>query len=202
MPVRPVQLGHVVYRTRRFEAMLKWYITVFGGTVQYRNPALAFLAYDEDHHRLAFIDLDTIAHGTEDRDARGQMGVDHIAYDIASLADLLDNYAELKGAGIKPYWCVNHGISASLYYADPDGNQMEFSVDAFPSKAECSAYLKGPEMGANPVGVEFDPEDWLSKLRCGVRTEELLKIDSTAPVSPIRGAIDALGVARAGGGAV
>ena len=57
------------------------------------------------------------------------MGVDHVAYEVASLTDLLETWEDLKGKGIAPYWCVNHGMSASLYYADPDGNQMEFSVD-------------------------------------------------------------------------
>ncbi len=48
MPVVPKQLAHVVYRTRRFEQMLAWYAKVFGAKVQYRNPALAFLTFDDD----------------------------------------------------------------------------------------------------------------------------------------------------------
>ena len=50
-------------------------------------------------------------------------------------------------------------MSASLYYADPDGNQMEFSVDCFGTKEECSDYWSGSAIGDNPVGVEFDPDD-------------------------------------------
>ncbi len=46
-------------------------------------------------------------------------------------------------------------MSASLYYADPDGNQMEFSVDCFADKADCTAYFKGEAIGQNPVGVEY-----------------------------------------------
>jgi len=34
---------YVVYRTRRFDQMVRWYQTVFGAKVQYQNPALAFL---------------------------------------------------------------------------------------------------------------------------------------------------------------
>ena len=41
--IRPTKFAHVVYRTRRFEQMLHWYGTVFGATVQYQNPGLAFL---------------------------------------------------------------------------------------------------------------------------------------------------------------
>ena len=59
------------------------------------------------------------------------VGVDHVAYTYGSLNHLLENYAWLKERGIKPYWCIHHGITVSMYYADPDGNQMEFQVDCF-----------------------------------------------------------------------
>jgi catechol 2,3-dioxygenase-like lactoylglutathione lyase family enzyme len=171
--------------------MLEWYETVFGATVVYRNPALAFLAYDEEHHRFAFADLDVIAPGGEPDD-RGTVGVDHVAYDLSTMRALLEAYAELKQAGIQPYWCVNHGMSASLYYADPDGNQMEFSVDCFGTKEECSAYWSGPAIDENPVGVEFDPDEWLERLCAGESERKLLKIDPEGEVSPIRGALQSM----------
>jgi len=191
MPATPTQLAHVVYRTRRFQEMLSWYTKVFGATVQYQNPALAFLTFDHEHHRFAFADLGMIRPDEEDKDDRGMIGVDHVAWEYASLGDLLENYAELKAAGIQPYWAVNHGMSASLYYADPDGNQMEFTVDCFPTKAEAAAYFHGDQIGSNPVGAEYDPDDWLEKLRNGCSEAELLQIDMAAGVSPIRGAMTA-----------
>jgi len=53
-PIRPKAFVHVVYRTRRFEQMLRWYETVFDARIQYQNPALAFLTYDDEHHRVVF----------------------------------------------------------------------------------------------------------------------------------------------------
>ncbi len=190
MPVAPNGLVHVVYRTRRFEEMLAWYAKVFGATLQYQNPALAFLTFDDEHHRFAFADLDVIRpdDGIE-KDDRGLIGVDHVAWEYPSMRALLENYEELKDSGIIPYWAVNHGMSASLYYADPDGNQMEFSVDVYPTKEECTAYFKGEDIGQNPVGTEYDPDEWLARLRAGTPEAELLKMDFTAPVSPIRGAM-------------
>jgi catechol-2,3-dioxygenase len=169
--------------------MLAWYAIVFGATIQHRDPALAFLTFDDEHHRFAFANLDVIRPESVETDKRGMIGVDHVAYEYGSLKGLLENYAELKAAGILPYWCVNHGLSASLYYADPDGNQMEFAVDAFPSKDECAAYIRGPGMQTNPVGVEFDPDAWLAKLRGGTPESGLMKIDPAGAISPIRGAI-------------
>ncbi len=36
--IRPAKFVHVVYRTRRFEQMLRWYQTVFDAKVQHQNP--------------------------------------------------------------------------------------------------------------------------------------------------------------------
>jgi catechol 2,3-dioxygenase-like lactoylglutathione lyase family enzyme len=133
MTVRPSKFVHVVYRTRRFEQMLAWYKTVFGATVQYQDAAIAFLTYDEEHHRFAFVNMDLIDPGGGGPDDRGVIGVDHVAYTYDSLTDLFDSYAELMADGITPYWCIHHGITASMYYGDPDGNQMEFQVDCLPT---------------------------------------------------------------------
>ena len=191
MTIAPSSLVHVVYRTRRFEEMLAWYATVFGAHIQYRNPALAFLTFDDEHHRFAFADLGVIRPHEQDQDDRGMIGIDHVAWEYGALRDLLENYAELKRKGILPYWAVHHGMSASLYYSDPDGNQMEFTVDAFTTKAEGSAYFSGSQIGENPVGVEYDPDDWLTRLRDGQGESELLSFDSQGAVSPIRGAMTA-----------
>ena len=73
MPTTPTQLAHVVYRTRRFEEMLRWYSTVCGARIQYQNPALAFLTFDDEHHRFAFADLGVIRPDEDDKDDRGMI---------------------------------------------------------------------------------------------------------------------------------
>lgn len=185
------KLAHVVYRTRQLDVMLQWYQAVFRASIVYRNPALAFLSFDEDHHRLAFADLTVIAPDGEDA-AQAPVGVDHVAYEVSSLTALLETWEALTAKGIAPYWCVNHGMSASLYYADPDGNQIEFSVDCFASKGECRDYFQSEVIGANPVGTEYDPAQWLARLRAGTSETELLAVDLAAPISPIRGRMEAL----------
>ena len=139
--VRPAKFVHVVYRTRRFEQMVRWYRTVFDAKVQHQNPALAFLTYDDEHHRFAFANLDVIQPGGGEADRRGIVGVDHVACTYASLDDLFSNYVQLKALGIEPYWCIHHGITVSMYYGDPDGNQMEFQVDSYASSDEANAFM-------------------------------------------------------------
>ncbi len=186
---RTPRLAHVVYRTRRFAQMLAWYKEVFGATVQHQNPVVAFLTCDDEHHRFAFIDLSVVQPDSEESDKHGLVGVDHIAYTYRSLDDLFESYTRLKSNGIPPYWCIHHGLTVSMYYADPDGNQLEFQVDCFESAEQSNAYIRGPSFGINPVGVEFDPEDWLTQVRQGTSLSDFLVRRVHEPVSPIRGAL-------------
>lgn len=186
--IQPTKFAHVFYRTRRFEQMLQWYKTVFGARVQYQNPGLAFLTYDDEHHRFAFANMALFRPDCAETERQGAIGVDHVAYTCASLRDLLENYARLKEESINPYWCIHHGITVSLYYADPDGNQMEFQVDSYSSSEEATTFMH-ELFSANPLGVEFDPEDWLARLRAGTPESELLLRQVHEPVSPLRGEI-------------
>lgn len=188
--IRPRMFSHVVYRTRRFDQMLAWYLQVFGARVRHQNPALAFLTYDDEHHRIALADLDVLqpgdTPGEAPKDKQGLVGVDHVAYTIASLEQLVDHYEQLRQLGIKPYWCVHHGVTISMYYADPDGNQSEFQVDCFDSSEHANAFMSGPEFEQNPIGVEFDPDQLLRRRKVG-RIDDFLRRTVHQPVSPIRG---------------
>ena len=75
-----------------------------------------------------------------------------------------------------------------MYYADPDGNQMEFQVDCYGSNEEANAFMQGPHFSANPIGVEYDPQEWLCRLRAGEPAADLLVRKVHQPVSPVRGA--------------
>jgi len=186
------RLAHVVYRTRKFEQMLVWYKEMFHARVQHQNPVMAFLTYDDEHHRLAFIDLAIVQPDTDESEKYGLVGIDHVAYTYQSLEDLFENYVRLKSKDVLPYWCIHHGLTISMYYADPDGNQTEFQVDCFESKKECNDYICGPNFATNPVGVEFDPEDWLSQVRAGASFSDFLVRQEHEPISPIRGALGAV----------
>lgn len=184
---RPQKFAHIVYRTRRFEQMLHWYMAVFDAKVQHQDPVLAFLTYDDEHHRFAFVNLSVLQPDASQAEGQRMVGVDHVAYTYASLDQLLDNYEELKSLGVTPYWCIHHGITISMYYADPDGNQMEFQTECFQSSDAANAFMAGPGFAQNPIGVEFDPEEMLTRRREG-RLAGVLTREVHQPVSPIRGA--------------
>lgn len=160
--VAPVQLAHVVRRTARFAAMLDWYRTVLAAEVVHADEMLAFLTYDQEHHRIALANIPSL----EDAPAMAA-GTDHIAFTYADLGDLLFTYERLRKAGIEPFWCINHGPTTSMYYKDPDGNRVELQVDNLPTSEAIDRWMKSGEFAANPIGVVFDPEDLLTRYRAG-----------------------------------
>jgi catechol-2,3-dioxygenase len=166
----PLKLAHVVLRTNNFASMVEYYKTFLGAEVVYKNEFLAFLTYDEEHHRLAIVAVP----GTKGKDAES-CGLEHIAFSFRSLEDLLLTYRQRKQKGINPIWPVNHGPTTSIYYKDPDGNMIETQVDNFESPDEATDFMNSVYFAENPIGTDIDPEDIISKLRSGVSESELKK---------------------------
>jgi catechol-2,3-dioxygenase len=168
--VTPIRFAHVVFRTARFDEMRRWYETVLGAHVVHANPMLAFLTYDDEHHRVALVNVA----GSTPRPA-SSAGLEHIAYTYASLGDLLATYERLKAAGITPYWTINHGPTTSMYYRDPDGNQIELQVDNYPTVEALNAWFRSGAFARNPIGVDFDPDELVRKFNAGVPVEQLVR---------------------------
>ena len=166
--IAPIKLAHIVRRTSRFDEMLGWYRTVLGAEVAHSDGILAFLTYDDEHHRIAIAAIP----GLEDQPHLAA-GTDHVAFTHADLGDLLYTYARLKRAGIEPYWCINHGPTTSMYYKDPDANRIELQVDNFPTAEETNRWIRSGDFAANPIGVVFDPEELLARYRSGEPMEQL-----------------------------
>jgi catechol-2,3-dioxygenase len=185
---KPTKFAHVVYSTRRFEEMIDWYQRVFEAKVVYQNPAFAFLTYDDEHHRFAFANLLVLSPHSVEVEARDKAGLNHVAYTYASVGDLFGTYERLKQMGVTPYWSIHHGITLSLYYQDPDGNRMEFQVDAC-SVEEANAYMRTEAFAANPAGVQIDPEALLAQHRSGVPEQQLLTmpVGSASPIPEAHG---------------
>lgn len=165
--------SHVVFMTRRFEAMKAWYMQVFGAEIVHGDPALAFLTYDDESHRFAIANLDVLKPDVPADSGPGEIGVNHIAYTFPKAADLLDTYARLKDEGVTPYWPVHHGFTLSFYYQDPDGNRIELQVETCDSQAAFD-YMRSEAFASNPVGVDVDPEALLERYRAGASEAELI----------------------------
>ena len=168
-PIPPAYLAHIVRRTSQPQALVDWYLQVLCARVVFQDGPLAFLTYDDEHHRIAVIGMPGLPPRPD-----GASGTDHVAFTYADLGDLLYTYKRLKGCGIEPFWCINHGPTTSLYYKDPDGNSIELQTDNFASIAETDEWLRGGEFAANPIGVIFDPDDLMRRYEQGEPERDLV----------------------------
>lgn len=167
----PVKLAHVVFKTGRLKEMVQWYCNVLEGRVVYANDMLAFVTYDDEHHRVAFV-----ATGAAVRPTEGHSGLHHMAFTYGSLEDLLDTFQRLQAEDLEPFWCVNHGPATSMYFEDPDGNQIELQIDNFERDEDLEAFFASGKFDANPIGITFDPEDLVERFESGETFEQLVAI--------------------------
>jgi catechol-2,3-dioxygenase len=163
------KFAHVVLQTSKLEEMRDWYCALLEGHVVYEGHGLSFVTFDDEHHRIAFMSPPVPLEAKSPAAA----GMHHVAYTFAKLDDLLDRCTDLKARGIEPLAPVQHGVTTSIYYRDPDGNFVEMQVDNFPDADEATAYMTGPEFEDDPVGVCFEPEKMIDARRAGVSVDEL-----------------------------
>ena len=158
----PAHLAHVLLKTTKLDEMIDFYVQFTGGKVAFRGKSMAFIAYDEEHHRIAIGAMPN----TTPKDHRSS-GLEHIAFTYDNLDDLVLSYEQRKKLGMHPIWCVNHGPTTSIYYQDPDGNHLETQVDNFDTAEETTEYMMLPEFAENSVGFDFDPEELAARVRSG-----------------------------------
>jgi catechol-2,3-dioxygenase len=162
-------------RTTDVDRAIEWYGRALAAEVRFRNEFAAFMSFDEEHHRFVIWD-----DGETEAKPAAAAGVDHIGFMCRDPHVLAEEYERLKGLGIAPTMSVNHHFTSSLYYRDPDGNEVELSCDNMPSKAATNAFMQSEAMAKAMVppffGGEFDPEDLLMQHRSNAPTEQLARI--------------------------
>ena len=123
MSIPVARLNHAVLYVRDATASSEFYRRVFGfevvenafggRAVFMRSPAA------DNHHDLGLFSVGPDA----PRPPRGSVGLYHLAWEVPTIDDLaqaaavLDSEGALGGAS-------DHGVSKSLYGADPDGTEL------------------------------------------------------------------------------
>ena len=143
-------------KTRRLDQMIAWYGTVAGLAVVFKWPGGAFLTNDGANHRLALL---TSPRLSDDAQKLLHTGIHHLAFEFPALDDLLATYTRLAANGIRPHFTVDHGMTTSFYYIDPDGNSVEMQSDNFGDWERSTNFMRSaPEFAADPIGTLVDPE--------------------------------------------
>lgn len=168
--ISPAYFSHIVFYTRRFAEMIDWYRTLLGADIMLQSERIAFLTFDDEHHRVAIIKRDDL----QDRPGDAY-GFAHAAWTYDSLSSLVATYERLNANGVKPVREINHGPTTSLYYEDPDGNRIELQVDNFATVADLNDWFATGAFDQNPIGIEIAFDDLCSRFHAGVAEADLLR---------------------------
>ena len=147
---------HVTIKTSRLQEMVDWYKLVIGVEVNFQDANNAWTSNDAANHRVAFLSVPGLS---DDPDKIRHNGMHHSAFEYANFGDLMESYARMKAAGVVPAFALDHGLTISLYYRDPEGNYVELQSDNFGDWAASTQFMRtSPDFQSNPIGTFFDPE--------------------------------------------
>jgi catechol 2,3-dioxygenase-like lactoylglutathione lyase family enzyme len=164
-------LHHVNLKTTRLAEMIEWYGVVCGMRANFRSEMVAFLSNDAANHRIALAGVDGLS---DDPEMLSHNGMHHSAFEFKTLEHMMTRYATLKAKGILPHSCLDHGLTLSFYYMDPDGNSVELQVDNYGDWEKSTEWIStAPEFVADPIGAPVDPEQILVAMRDGADADEV-----------------------------
>lgn len=122
-------LGHVVLRVTDCARAERFYNGVLGLPICARfdenGMRMTFFSLG-NHHDFAVVEVS----GEGSSDSESAVGLYHVAFKIGDdIEDLREAKAKLEAAGVTPT-PIDHEVTKSLYFSDPDGNGLELYVDA------------------------------------------------------------------------
>lgn len=157
----PIALAHIVLRATptSYRKMIWFYLELLNGEIILEEETFAFLRYDYEHHRVGILMTPETRAKTGD-----YAGLEHVSFTFATPTAMARVYQHLKSLGIEPYWAVNHGMTSSMYYRDPERNKVEIQIENFDTPEEADTFVRGPLFKANPVGTDIDPPTWAQRI--------------------------------------
>jgi catechol 2,3-dioxygenase-like lactoylglutathione lyase family enzyme len=164
------KLGHVVLNVSDIERSTRFYVEVLGFQISDVYPetmvpgGMVFMRFNPDHHGVALVgSLADESKSTE---------LNHIAFEVATLDEVLRAKAHLERHGVTPDFAGRRraGCQIAIEFRDPDGHRLEiyWGVDQVGSDGHVrpSSERKGAksiaEAIADPVRGQdttlFDPK--------------------------------------------
>ena len=190
------KISETILKTGQLDVMKPWYRKVlgieilfehdvaaaggpsnYGGQTRASDLRMCFFRLSEDYPFTQMIGLFEEP-GTATEAAKGAPGLHHMQLMSPDFETLICKYEHLLSLGLHPHRSANHGVMTSFYYRDPDGNNVEFTAQNFPSLEEMTAFMKGAYFANNPSGEEIvDPAAFVEKYRRGTPQEELTRLN-------------------------
>jgi catechol 2,3-dioxygenase len=150
--IKAERIGHVVLKVRNMERSRAFYTEVLGMDVMMEIPAIpaVFLANNRrDHHEIALFEVGPGAEGLR----ANQIGLSHVAFRLRNETQLRAAYQDLKEKHVPICFTVNHGVTKSIYFSDPDGHELEVYCDNSPEEI---AKFPNPYMGMSKLDFAAD----------------------------------------------
>ena len=160
----------------------------------YKSNDIAFLAFDEEHHRIAiantepgvkklgFISKIILAfRNWLNKNIPTTNGLDHISYCLNPIDKWFDFYHKAKDRGLEPYWTINHGWITGMYYKDPDGNLVELFFEHWTNDEEYKNEISARGFPEEPVGTNMDIDILYQMYKNGESLKNLTKKGNTVP---------------------
>jgi len=130
---------HVAYRCKDAKETVAFYQKALGMDFQLAiaennvpstgepDPYMHVFLDAGNNNVLAFFELPT--QPEMDRDHNTPIWVQHIAFRVGSMDELLAAKAHLEGMGLDVLGPTHHGIFKSIYFFDPNGHRIELAAD-------------------------------------------------------------------------
>ncbi len=147
----PKEIGHLVLNVTDVERSTEFYRDVVGFQVsRYRpNGTGAFLTCGVVHHNLALFKAPEGAQPAQ----KGQIGLNHFAFKVESDLALQEAHRRLLAADATIDHIVDHGMTRSVYFLDPDGIEMELFCDTYDTEEEGLAFMQATPGQATPMDI-------------------------------------------------
>jgi catechol 2,3-dioxygenase len=156
------KLGHIQLRVADLERSKAFYRDVLGFRVAEQDPKHGdlFMTLGEDFHTL------DMAQHENPETARGpgrQLGVAHIAFQVASYEALAEAYRTLLEHGVGIQRAMDHVNQRSIYFLDPDGNRLEIYYEMPGALARFPEGRRDQNRELAVSGPGESPPAWLSE---------------------------------------
>jgi catechol-2,3-dioxygenase len=184
--IRLAGIGHVNLRVVDQTVSKRFYRDVLGFAIAEEDPEHGgvFMTLGDNFHTL-----DIGQHPVPEKapkPQRGQIGLVHIAFQVGSYEALRDAYVHLLKCGVEIRRATNHVNQRSIYFKDPDGNDLEIYYE-LPYALELFRGGRTDQDQELTVGGPDDPlPDWLMEdwppPEMKARIERLRRQKQGAPV--------------------
>lgn len=132
----PRRLVHANMYVGDYERSFDFYNQILGieETFRIAEEKIVFLSNGNTHHDLAFVEVaepeeQRPEHRVRPHEYASRSGLNHFAFEMYNEAELVEAWRRLEGGGVGPLGLEDRLVTRSVYFHDPEGHGIEFTVD-------------------------------------------------------------------------